>query len=259
MTAGAMTSLVAVSAATVEADTLTVEKRDLALRNWDANGFKVAHLADLHVDSATEAEHTANAFRLAMAENPDLIVIPGDFITLGQKPSRTLIHRGLEPLRDAKCPVLGTLGNHDYDTRSVTKMPEILRNSPVRLLRNESVEVSGITVAGVDDAIAGRHDLRFLEGNSFSKSTLALFHEPDYVDLMPTFVSLQLSGHSHGRQICLPGGIPVHTPRGANKYVVGYYPDTRIPLYVTRGIGTSGPRWRLFCRPEITILTLNAA
>ena len=194
-----------------------------------------------------------------MAEKPDLIAIPGDFITLGQRPNRSLILKALEPLHDAKCPVLATLGNHDYDTKGVTKMPEILQHSPARLLRNEAVDVQGVTIAGIDDAIAGKHDFEFLGGNSFSKSIVALFHEPDYVDLVPTFVSLQLSGHSHGGQICLPGGIPVHTPRGANKYFVGFYPETRVPLYVTRGIGTSGPRWRLFCQPEITILNLRSA
>ena len=90
-----------------------------------------------------------------------------------------------------------------------------------------------------------------------SKSLLALFHEPDFVSEVPKHVSLQVSGHSHGGQICLPGGYAVHTPFGAKKYKSGYYPDARVPLYVTRGVGTTGPDYRLFCRPEVTILTLR--
>ncbi len=90
-------------------------------------------------------------------------------------------------------------------------------------------------------------------------SLLVLFHEPDYVKITPTNVSLQLSGHSHGGQICLPGGRPLHTPYGANTYYAGYYANAPVPLFVTRGVGTIGPKLRLFCPPEVTILTLRTA
>jgi predicted MPP superfamily phosphohydrolase len=121
------------------------------------------------------------------------------------------------------------------------------------------VEVNGVTIAGIDDAIANRQRYDFLTGGNHSKSLVALFHEPDFVDEVPKHISLQLSGHSHGGQICLPGGFSVHSPFGARKYVAGFYPNARVPLYVTRGIGTTGPDLRTFCRPEVSILTLESA
>ena len=257
LTAGAATSLAATSYANYTTVGLSVERRSLLLPNWDANGFRVAVLADLHVDSQQDVDHTNAAIQLAVAEKPDLIAIPGDFITIGQKPNASLVLKSLEPLHEAKCPVVATLGNHDYDFKGICHIDSILRQSAAKLLRNESLEVSGITVAGVEDGIEKRYNVDFLSSGGFSRSLLALFHEPDYVDYVPKNVSLQLSGHSHGGQICLPGGIPLHTPIGSNQYYAGYYPNANVPLYVTRGIGTTGPRWRLFCPPEVSILTLK--
>ena len=257
--AGAITTLFTTSFANYESGWLSVEHHELELPHWDANGFKVAVLADLHVDSVWDAEHTAQAMRLAIAEKPDLIAIPGDFITLGPKPDHALVLQSLEPLHDAKCPVVATLGNHDYDMGGITRVADTINQSAAKLLRTEIFELDGVSIAGIDDGIAEKYDTNFLGKKQFSKSLLALFHEPDYVDFVPTNVSLQLSGHSHGGQVCLPGGIPIHMPRGSKKYYCGFYPDARVPLYVTRGIGTTGPRWRLFCHPEVTILTLKGA
>jgi predicted MPP superfamily phosphohydrolase len=219
----------------------------------------VAVLSDFHTNSPGEVAHAVHAIELALAEKPDLIAIPGDFVNDGNELHLRYVRQSLEPLVGVRCPVVATFGNHDYDCRNIDGLSHVVRKSGIRLLRNDAIEVNGVTVAGVDDAIAHRHRPAFLSDASFSKSLLTLFHEPDYVDTIPSNVSLQLSGHSHGGQICLPNGRPLHTPKGAWKYFAGYYPDAKVPLYVTRGIGTVGPRMRLFCRPEVSILTLNGA
>ena len=46
------------------------------------------------------------------------------------------------------------------------------------------------------------------------------------------------------------------TPKGARRYVRGFYPSAPNPLFVSCGVGTVGPRVRAFCPPEINILTL---
>ena len=43
------------------------------------------------------------------------------------------------------------------------------------------------------------------------------------------------------------------------KYVRGYHPEARTPVYVSRGIGTTGPPSRFMCPPEVAILTLISA
>jgi uncharacterized protein len=126
----------------------------------------------------------------------------------------------------------------------------------MRLLRNETVELDGVRICGIDDALMKKHRPDLVRGN---KNTLALLHEPDFVDDLDPGPSLLLAGHSHGGQICLPGGVALHTPRGARKFTSGFYPDNPIPVYVSRGVGTTGPNWRLFCPPEATILTLHGS
>ena len=259
MTAGAATAMVPVSLGSYSTGWLSVEHHDLFLPKWDANGFRVAIMADLHTNSQDEVTHAATAIRAAIREKPDLIALPGDFVNVANETHFAFLRKALEPLHDAKCPVVATLGNHDYDCRDISGVVSAIKTSPAILLRNQAIDIQGVTVAGVDDGLAHRHRPEFLADASLSRSLLALFHEPDYVDTLPTNVSLQLSGHSHGGQICLPGGRPLHTPRGAWTYFSGYYPDAKVPLFVTRGIGTVGPRLRIFCRPEVSILTLRSA
>ena len=259
MTAGAVTAMAPLSFGSYCTGLISVEHHELSLPKWDADGLRVALLADLHTNTVEEVIHAKQAIRLAIEQKPDLIAIPGDFVNISEPTHLHFVRESLEPLHDAKCPVVATLGNHDYNCRHIEGIIDAIRTSPTVLLRNQAIEVKGVTVAGIDDAIARRHRTDFLADGSLSKSLLALLHEPDFVEIMPNNVSLQLSGHSHGGQVCLPGGLALHTPRGAWDYIAGYYPDAKVPLYVTRGIGTVGLRVRLFCRPEVSILTLRGA
>jgi predicted MPP superfamily phosphohydrolase len=257
--AGAAAAILPSAAADFEARELVFERHDLTLPQWDADGFKVAVLSDLHANRTSDSERAHRAVLMALEEKPDLIAIPGDFLDQSSKLVLENVRRALEPLGDAKCPVVATLGNHDYSVYQPERAIEGIRRNPLQLLRNQAVEVQGVTVAGLDDGMYRKDDPSFLRERTFSRSLLLLFHEPDYVERVPANVSLQLSGHSHGGQICLPFGRSIHTPPGAQNYIKGFYPDADVPLYVTRGVGTTGPDWRLFCKPEVSILTLRGA
>jgi len=240
-------------------DALTIERHELRLPRWNADGFRVAVLADLHMNNARQLARAQKACRMASAEKPDLVVVVGDFINFTRADMAQSFAEALSPLGEAGCPVLGVLGNHDYWSRFPERVIEAISASPVRLLRNELVDVDGVQVAGIDDAIVNRYRLDFFPEQSSARSLIALLHEPDFADEMPRHVSLQLSGHSHGGQVCLPGGVPIKPPPFGEKYVAGFFESTPAPLYVTRGVGTTGPDFRLFCRPEVSVLTLRSA
>lgn len=240
------------------ADDLRLEQRDVTLPRWDADGFRVAVLADLHVNLVPAVARARRAAEMAIHARPDLIVVLGDFITTSRRFALEHIRQALEPLHDAGCPCLGVMGNHDYWSEQPRRIIDALKETPMRLLRNESVELGGVEVAGIDDALAGRHDTSFLNEGRHSRSLIILLHEPDYVEEMPEQASLQLSGHSHGGQMCLPFGVPIRLPKGARRYASGLYPDAKVPLYVSRGVGTIGPDLRLFCPPEVSVLTLRS-
>jgi len=127
----------------------------------------------------------------------------GDTVGYGGSPNECAeVVRGL-----AKATILG---NHD----AITNPPLIIRafqDHGIPVLRNTSIPLergSGrIWLAGIDDLLRGtpRIDLT-LQGIPPDETTILLAHEPDYADqvsLLP--VDLQLSGHSHGGQIWIPG------------------------------------------------------
>lgn len=259
--AGALTTLGGVAFGDVTSNAIEYVHREIKLPNWNVDGFRVGLIGDTHVTNPHSMERAKSAAQWVVDQNPDVIVFVGDYVSRTDGNVLSHVRESLEPIRNAKCPVIGVMGNHDYYAKRPIRVFETVRDSGVRVLRNEWIDLDGVAIAGVDDAMAQRHigGMEMLETESFPKSTLALLHEPDFADEMPGSVSLMLSGHSHGGQICLPGGIPIETRIGARNYSAGFYSEAKVPLYVTRGVGTSGPDLRLFCRPEVSILTLREA
>jgi uncharacterized protein len=96
-----------------------------------------------------------------------------------------------------------------------------------------------------------------LAGVPREEPKIVVVHEPDFADEIARHpVDLQLSGHSHGGQVWIPGiGAPI-LPSLATKYPRGLYQVANMQLYTNRGIGVITPPVRLNCRPEITLITL---
>lgn len=254
---GVASGVAGTSLLTEYVDWLQVERHTLRLPKWDADGFKVAILTDIHVNNDRMTERAVAAAKLAVEERPDLIVVLGDYINYVVPGTADRIVRALDPLRKAKCPCIGIMGNHDYWSRKPDEVMIAIGETPVWLLRNEVKELDGVSIVGLDDALVDRHRPDCFSAAKVSKSCLVLLHEPDAVVDIPDHASIQLSGHSHGGQICLPGGKPIKPPPMGSVFTAGFYPNAPVPLYVSRGVGTTGPDYRLFCRPEVSVLTLN--
>lgn len=256
MAFGAVGSVASAGFAERQAYSLHVERHTLRLPKWDADGFKIALIADPHVNFVEPTKRAREAALLAMAEQPDAILILGDFVNHSFWDVYNNIGRAFDVLNEARCPSFGVLGNHDYRV-DVGKLSEAIGKTPIRLLKNEVAEVRGVSIFGIDDALFGQCRPGRLQDYVTGRSLIAMLHEPDYVDgVTPSECSLQVSGHSHGGQMCLPFGKPLSLPRGARKYYGGFYPDAKVPLYVSRGVGTIGVDLRFFCPPEVTVLTL---
>jgi predicted MPP superfamily phosphohydrolase len=86
-----------------------------------------------------------------------------------------------------------------------------------------------------------------------------LSHEPDLADnySQDKRVSLQLSGHTHGGQVRIPGKGAIALPAYGKKYKQGLYRVNEMWLYTNRGIGVIPPPVRINCRPEITHIQLT--
>lgn len=261
--AGAAGAASLVYGAVVESDHVVLERYTLPLPNWPERlrGFRIALLGDLHVRDKYSLRVAQDAIAMALAEAPDMVALVGDFVAYWKPESPRVLGELLEPLLLMEGRAVAVPGNHDYFygmSSDLLKM--ILDELNVRLLRNEAWHHAGVTWVGMDDYKESVSDpakaMRQADALESDAPRIALWHEPDVVDRLPPGCVLQLSGHSHGGQYHFPFGIVPMKCEYGRKYVQGFYPKAPTPLFVTRGVGTTGPPCRFLCPPEVAILTL---
>ncbi len=248
-----------------ETGELDVHPVDLTLPHLPAafDGYKVVQLTDIHMGTGMTEQRLQEIVEIVNAEEPDLIALTGDFVTLGsvERVADALI-RPMRQLR-ARDQVLAVMGNHDRHAHT-EQVEEVLVQSNVTALNNQvfTLERDGtlLNIAGVDDAWYhyDRLDL-VLDQLPDEGGSILLMHEPDFADTSaPTGkFDLQLSGHSHGGQIVMPTG-PVVLPRLGTKYYSGQYQVGDMILYTNRGVGTTLPPIRINCPAEVSIFTLHS-
>lgn len=229
------------------------------------DGFTIAHLSDLHRGPFISEEQVREAARLAMAYAPDMVVLTGDHVSLKAKYAKSAV-AALSPLK-AEYGVYAVLGNHEYWTDEVERVTQIQRDAGIEVLINEAaaIAVGGTPwwLCGVDDIWEGKPDLEeTLADVPDEMFKILLCHEPDYADEAAKHgIPLQLSGHSHGGQVRLPGKGPLLLPVYAWKYPYGLQRvgSSGTQVYTTSGVGVTFPPIRINCRPEVAIIRLTKA
>lgn len=227
----------------------------------------IAILADIQTDRVSAYEH--GAVDRAMAEKPDLVLLPGDLFQ--NRPSeweaQTPALRELLGKLHAPGGVFMVLGN--VDRRE--PLERIIEGTDVRLLVNETITTSvrntRLHLGGVElncGEPRAQATMKALSDMGEERDIrLLLAHVPDAALLIGegSRIDLVVAGHTHGGQVVIPGfGPPVtftQVPR--NVAAGGLHDFPGCHLYVSRGIGCErglAPRVRFGCPPEITLLTL---
>jgi uncharacterized protein len=257
-------------AVTVEPTWLEVNEIELPIRGLPESfaGLRVAHLTDFHGGHQISTAYLDEAVDLTHAQNPDLIVLTGDFIHKGD----VHIERTAAALSRLRAPlgVFAVLGNHDYSVRNplgVRRYPDLhvkvadaLTDGGIRVLRNESVPlrrgVDAIQLIGIEDLWSGVCDPMTALGGVADAPRLVLAHNPLTIEKVRSQrCDLMLSGHTHGGQVMLPGvGRLALSPRG-RRFAAGLYQVGSSYLYVNKGVGF-GLRIRYRVRPEVALFTL---
>jgi predicted MPP superfamily phosphohydrolase len=225
------------------------------------DGFTILHLSDLHLDGMPELVDIILA--AVDGKSFDLCVLTGDYRTELHGPIAGVmrcLRRVVERI-DTRHGTLGILGNHD-DCHMVAPLEEM----GVRMLINETViiERSGaeLLLVGTDDVHYYYTDqaLHALERAAGPRCAIALVHSPELYDAAAAAgIDLYLCGHTHGGQICLPGGFPLitHLNRG-RRYFRGVWQHGAMRGVTHCGIGTSGIPVRFNTRGEILVHHLRA-
>jgi hypothetical protein len=200
---------------------------------------------------------------MANALEPDVVLLLGDYVHRGAR----YIAPGIAPFAKlrARDGVYAVLGNHDHWDGQADTL-RALRAAGVESLVNRSVVLrrrgDPLVVAGVGDWMEDEQRLDVaLAGRAPGQPRIVMSHNPDYAESLPPSerVDLLVSGHTHGGQVSLPGyGAPLLPSRYGRKYQQGLVEGPRSKVYVTRGVSTIAPPVRLFCRPEVTAITLGA-
>ncbi|WP_347340828.1 metallophosphoesterase [Rhodopseudomonas boonkerdii] len=218
------------------------------------DNFTILQISDLHVDLSEQALKHLISFVGDLRY--DICVLTGDYRGQTYGPFQRAID-GIGELRTKlRGPIFGVLGNHD-----TIRLAPALETMGIRMLFNEVETISRgdarIYLSGVDDPHFYRADDIPKVAAQIPREALSILlsHTPEtYREAAEHGFDLMLSGHTHGGQLCLPGGraikleavLPRHMGNGAWRY-------GNLAGYTSVGVGTSLLPVRLNCPPEVTL------
>jgi predicted MPP superfamily phosphohydrolase len=226
--------------------------------------LRIALLTDMHGPHnwVNQAELVTQVTRF----QPDIVCIVGDAVD--RRGDEHYVNRYTDlPARLGK---FATTGNWEYQGEcDLDRLRRQYERAGVRLLINERLRLDTgaggpLDLIGLDDWRAGNPDYRLVAGlppaAPGAGRAVVLSHCPVAFDAIvraaprPTAV---LAGHTHGGQIA-PFGLALVLPEGSGRYVKGVYRsrDRAHTLYVSRGLGNSGPPFRFGSRPELALVVV---
>ena len=244
------------------AEDLRLRRIELPLKNLPAKfyGCRILFVTDMHLDGTSGLAESV--VRLAERAEYDYCFLGGDY-SFGYDASEERMIRQVREVTTfliKKSRVFGVLGNHDE-----YRMAELLNELGVEMLLNDMVclarDGDEIFLVGVDDDFFYRAAELEQAGVAVPDGAfkIVLSHSPDlYKHAAQAGYSLYLAGHTHGGQICLPGGMAITTnAHGPRKMAKDSWEYHGMVGYTSYGAGTSVVPVRFFCPPEVTLLILE--
>ncbi len=234
--------------------------------------LRIAHIADCHVGTTFSGEGFGTYLAEIQAQEPDLLVITGDFVD--DSTSREDMLAACEALGEIDLPygVFFVYGNHDkgyYNRKAYTpqELASCLEKNSVTVLEDETLLIADtFYLVGRKDREADYHDPtsagRMAIGDLIAdldpdKYTIVLNHQPnDYDAEAATNADLVLSGHTHGGQM-IPLG-PIGVLMGANDRAYGKEVRDSTTFIVTSGISDWEMHFKTGTKSEYVIIDIGA-
>ncbi|MCX6833295.1 MAG: metallophosphoesterase [candidate division Zixibacteria bacterium] len=239
------------SAANPRVTEITVPIRNLP-SSWE--GRRIAQISDVHLGAINRTEFMKHIVEEVNSVNPDMVVITGDLFDGVGDDLRKLVH----PLAELH-PPLGTFfitGNHET-YHGVDSCIAALDNLPIKVLRNEIVDLDGVQLLGIEYPLREQKIVldTILQRLQPGKPTIALFHIPSGVEVFKKYgVNLLLCGHTHVGQMW-PFNYITHSVYHGYDY--GLKTDGDFSIYTNSGAGSWGPPYRTNVRPEVAVVTVT--
>ncbi len=252
----------------LEPQWLEIVHRKLPIANLPDQlaGTRLAQLSDLHIGPRVDDSYLIHTFKRVKELAPEIVVYTGDFTCYD---ANVFDHAGsmFAHLPLGTRATFGILGNHDYGPgwahpEIAARIAASAREAGVHILRNETAEIDGLQIVGLDDLWAHHfkpgHALAALDPQ---RASLVLSHNPDTAD-QPGWEGYSgwiLAGHTHGGQCKPPFLPPPLLPVRNRRYTSGEFTlSGGRRMYINRGVGHL-TRVRFNVRPEVTMFELERA
>ncbi len=218
-------------------------------------GKRVVQLSDIHLGPIHRERFASMVVKMTNAENPAAVFVTGDLFDGGGLE----LHKLADPLNGLQSEH-GTFyitGNHETYV-GVDRSLEALKNIPMKILRDEKVDVAGLQILGIEYPLPNQKKdvapaLALLDRN---RPNIVLYHEPKFInEFRAAGAHLVLCGHTHVGQMWPFNYITRKVYRG---YDYGLHTEGTFNQYTSSGVGTWGPPMRTGNRPEIVVITLEA-
>jgi predicted MPP superfamily phosphohydrolase len=239
---------------------IQVVRNEVRLANLppEFDGYTILQMTDLHAD--LDPDFPQRVKEIIAPLDYDCLALTGDFRTciFGDHSGATTAT--IEIVSEVEKPKYAILGNHD----SLAKVPA-MEAAGIRFLLNEHIVLrrgeAELYLIGIDDP-------NFYKTHCFERAMLGvptdatkvlLSHSPQtHREAAERGIDFLMAGHTHGGQICLPGGhILMHDGSSPRHVLAGCWTEGNLLGYTSRGTGASGLTARLNCPGEVTLHTLR--
>jgi len=234
-----------------------------------ARPLRIAQLTDPHLGPFMSQVRLRGIVERAVAREPDLIVLTGDFLTMESQSDPKVLGGALAPLRDFSGPVVACFGNHDHEAPETVR--RALKSAGVVLLVDEAqtfdTAAGPVQIVGADFRYRQRerHLRELLETHPRieGRARILLLHDPGAFRFVPNNSDhrpdLVLSGHTHGGQLGLVSlgmqstAVSLFTRSPDH----GFWAQHKSRLWVHRGTGHYGFPVRLGVPAEESLLRIH--
>jgi uncharacterized protein len=229
--------------------------------------LRIVQITDPHIGPFMSVRRLRRIATQAVAKNPDLIFLTGDFLTMESQKDSELLRRALEPLQASAGKVFACRGNHDHE--APLTVARALAENGITLLVDEERQVETaagpVQIVGMDFVWRGRqaHLQRVCEEHPRKPGAtrVILLHDPGAFQHLPEGEGdLVLSGHTHGGQVGLVSlGLSWTFMRLFARKIPdhGFWARGRDRMYVHRGTGHYGFPIRLGVPSEESLVRVH--